>query len=99
MLYVLFLEDLKLMGVTEFAQPYVHMDVWSILCPTLYLFQVYLLEGNLSRRYASSRSYHQRCTSENCFSFHPSHSLPFSNELKIQCCSYNSNLMELSYLY
>ena len=27
---------------------------------TLYLFWVYLLEGNLSRRYASSRRYHWR---------------------------------------
>ena len=37
-----------------------------MVCPlsTLYLFQAYLLEGNLSRRYDSSRSYHRRCTSE-----------------------------------
>ena len=42
-----------------------HMDV-AMVCSlsTLYLFWVYLLEGNLSRRYASSGSYHQRCMSE-----------------------------------
>ena len=26
------------------------------------------------------------------------HSLPFSNELRIQCCSYNSDFIKLSYL-
>ena len=43
-----------------------HTYGWMVVCPlsTLYLFRVYLLEGNLSRRYAPSGSYHQRCTSE-----------------------------------
>ena len=61
------------------------------VCPlsTLYLFWVYLLEGNLSKRYASSRSYHQRCTSE-IASPSSSHKIPFSEHeldqvLLLQC--------------
>ena len=74
--------------LTEFAQPYIHTDVWSVLCQFSTTSGFFLLEGNLSKRFTSSRSYHQRCTSE-IASPSSSYKIPFSENELDQVLFYN----------
>ena len=75
--------------VTEFAQPYIHADVWSVLCvnslplPGLHAWRKSSQKIHFFQKFPPDMHIWE------CISLHPSHKIPFSDRNQVMSCVYN----------